>query len=276
MGEECAKILSEMSDDIKLEQELKRIFKPSDLSEVTNRWELAMKRLSNGTTTSGEVRDLALKIQERTGVDLIKESRLAQLSMDIAWDIRGANLFGLVQDVKNDGIVKWALKSAGKIFADKESVARANTIRNIFWVPKDAKIEWLNRAILETKFSKNDTKAITEIAKKLQSNQPLTEVQTKNLVTIQKLMEEKMTTKQVENFRKNLPNAEIGRWLTSKNTQEPAVAMANTGKKFDENFRKISEKRMKKMKTAISKNKAYFLKYKPKQELIDFVKKNLI
>lgn len=37
MGEECAKILSEMSDDIKLEQELKRIFKPSDLSEVTNR-----------------------------------------------------------------------------------------------------------------------------------------------------------------------------------------------------------------------------------------------
>ena len=64
---------------------------------------------------------------------------------------------------------------------------------------------------METKFSKNDTKIITEIAKKLQNNQPLTEVQTKNLVTIQKLMEEKMTTKQVENFRKNLPNAEIGR-----------------------------------------------------------------
>ena len=64
---------------------------------------------------------------------------------------------------------------------------------------------------METKFSKNDIKAITEIAKKLQNNQPLTEVQTKNLVTIQKLMEEKMTTKQVENFRKNLPNAEIGR-----------------------------------------------------------------
>lgn len=142
-------------------------------------------------------------------------------------------------------------------------------------MPKAAKIEWLNRAILETKFSKNDTKIITEIAKKLQNNQPLTEVQTKNLVTIQKLMEEKMTTKQVENFRKNLPNAEIGRWLTSKNTQEPAVAMANAGKKFDENFRKISEEKMAKMKTAISKNKAYFLKYKPKQELIYFVKKEL-
>ncbi len=37
MGENYTKILSEMSDDIKLEQELKRIFKPSDLSEVTNR-----------------------------------------------------------------------------------------------------------------------------------------------------------------------------------------------------------------------------------------------
>ncbi len=42
-----------------------------------------MKRISNGTTTSGEVRDLALKIQERTGIDLIKEARLAQMSMDI-------------------------------------------------------------------------------------------------------------------------------------------------------------------------------------------------
>lgn len=84
MGEEYTKILSEMSDDIKLQKELDRIFKPSDIDGVTNRGELAMKRISNGTTTSGEVRDLAIKIQERTGVDLIKESRLAQLSMDIA------------------------------------------------------------------------------------------------------------------------------------------------------------------------------------------------
>jgi|GEM_PF-6530865 hypothetical protein len=57
-----------------------------------------MKRLSNGTTTSGEARNLALKIQERTGVDLIKESRLAQLSMDIVGDIRGQNLFGILQE----------------------------------------------------------------------------------------------------------------------------------------------------------------------------------
>ena len=153
MGEEYTKILSEMSDDIKLQKELDRIFKPSDIDGVTNRGELAMKRISNGTTTSGEVRDLAIKIQERTGVDLIKESRLAQLSMDIAWDIRGANLFGVGSrcekrwNRKMSPQIRWknfcrqreepkvlcrTLKSAGKIFADKESVARANTIRNIF------------------------------------------------------------------------------------------------------------------------------------------------
>jgi len=83
MGEEYTKILSEMSDDIKLQKELDRIFKPSDIDGVTNRGELAMKRISNGTTTSGKVRDLAIKIQERTGIDLIKEARLAQMSMDI-------------------------------------------------------------------------------------------------------------------------------------------------------------------------------------------------
>lgn len=88
MGEEYTKILAEMSDDIKLQKELDRIFKPSDLDGVTNRGELAMKRISNGTTTSGEVRDLALKIQERTGIDLIKEARLAQMSMDIVGDTR--------------------------------------------------------------------------------------------------------------------------------------------------------------------------------------------
>ena len=98
MGEEYTKILAEMSDDIKLQKELDTIFKSSDLDGVTNRGELAMKRISNGTTTSGEVRDLALKIQERTGVDLIKESRLAQLSMDIVGDIRGQNLFGILQE----------------------------------------------------------------------------------------------------------------------------------------------------------------------------------
>lgn len=88
MGEEYTKILSEMSDDIKLQKEIERIFKPSSTDGVTNRGELAMKRISNGTTTSGEVRDLALKIQERTGIDLIKEARLAQMSMDIVGDTR--------------------------------------------------------------------------------------------------------------------------------------------------------------------------------------------
>ena len=57
-----------------------------------------MKRLSNGTTTSTEARDLAMRIQERTGIDLIKESRLRQLAMDIAGDKRGDTFFGALKE----------------------------------------------------------------------------------------------------------------------------------------------------------------------------------
>lgn len=56
-----------------------------------------MKRLAKGTTTSSEVRNLALKVKEMTGIDLIKESRLRQLSMDIAGDKRAGDLFGYLQ-----------------------------------------------------------------------------------------------------------------------------------------------------------------------------------
>ena len=86
-----------------------------------------MKRLSNGTTTSSEVRDLALKIQERTGVDLIQTSRLAQLSMDIVGDQRGNTLFGVINDVK-DGLASGIWKNTKKALVNKQSVARANTI----------------------------------------------------------------------------------------------------------------------------------------------------
>ncbi len=158
-------------------------------------------------------------------------------------------------------------------------MARANTIKNIIGVPKDVKISGLNNAILSTKFSKNDTTIIKKIAENISQNKPLTEIQTKNLITIKKLIEEKLPQSEVEKFRQFLPNKDIGKGLTSINKKEPIVAMSGnngkTSKKFDENFRKISEEKMAKMKTAISKNKAYFLKYKPKQELVDFVKKEL-
>ncbi len=52
---------------------------------------------------------------------------------------------------------------------------------------------------------------IKKIAEKISQNKPLTEIQTKNLITIKKLVEEKIPQKEVENFRKTLPNAEIGR-----------------------------------------------------------------
>ncbi len=52
---------------------------------------------------------------------------------------------------------------------------------------------------------------IIDIAKNLKNHTPLTKTQSKNLVTIQKLVEEKIPQKEVENFRKTLPNAEIGR-----------------------------------------------------------------
>ena len=42
-----------------------------------------MKRLTNGTTTGGEARILAEKIRKEYGVDLIQESRLRQMAMDL-------------------------------------------------------------------------------------------------------------------------------------------------------------------------------------------------
>lgn len=42
-----------------------------------------MKRLANGTTTSGEARALAKLIKEKFGFDLIREARLRQASMEI-------------------------------------------------------------------------------------------------------------------------------------------------------------------------------------------------
>ena len=90
-------------------------------------------------------------------------------------------------------------------------MARANTIKNIIGVPKDVKISGLNNAILETKFSNNDTAMIKKIAEKISQNKPLTEIQTKNLITIKKLIEEKLPQSEVEKFRKTLPNYNVGK-----------------------------------------------------------------
>ena len=272
MGEEYTKILAEMSDDIKLQKELDRIFKPSDLDGVTNRGELAMKRISNGTTTSGEVRDLALKIQERTGIDLIKEARLAQMSMDIVGDTRWANLFGIIKDGKN-GVIKSALDMGRNLVANKEVVARANTIKNILWVPKDTNITWLNQAISEIKFSKNDIKMIVDIAKNLQNKTPLTKMQSKNLITIQKLVEEKIPQKEVENFQKTLPNYNLGKGLESKAEIEPVVAMGNASKRFDESLRKFSEEKFKELQNAIIHKKDYIIRHSVAPKTQEFLLK---
>lgn len=173
-----------------------------------------MKRLSNGTTTSGEVRELALKIQERTGVDLIKESRLAQLFMDIVWDIRGQNLFGILQDTADKGILKGVGKTASKLLISKEKVARANTAK--FLSNADTNIFKKTQAIL--KAAKNpvpsevlwilrlkdlNVKKIENIYEKLSSGGKLTAAQTNFLRNmIQK-------NKQHEGLYNTAP---IGRW----------------------------------------------------------------
>lgn len=121
-----AKILEEMSWDIKLKYDLDKVFK-AWLDEVGNRWELAMKRLAKWTTTSSDVRNLALKIKERTWIDLIKEARLRQLVMDLAWDNRWASLFWVIQSGKRWMIGYWVTKAKEFTPFSKEKTAIART-----------------------------------------------------------------------------------------------------------------------------------------------------
>lgn len=121
-------ILKEMSEDIKLRQSLNKIFKAWEW-EVGNRWELAMKRLASGTTTSSDVRSLALKVKEKTGIDLIKEARLRQLAMDIVWDDRWETLFNVIWRWKAGLIEKWYEKIIWitPLSKEKTSIKRAWT-----------------------------------------------------------------------------------------------------------------------------------------------------
>ena len=70
-----------------------------------------MKRLANGTTTSGEARALALKIKDKYGIDLIKEARLRQMAMDLVGDERGSTLFGAIARGKR-GIINYAIEKS--------------------------------------------------------------------------------------------------------------------------------------------------------------------
>lgn len=122
---EYAKILDSMSDDIKLSNEVKRVFWIDDMwNPVWNRGELVMKRLANGTTTGGEARTLAKQIFDRYGIDLVKEARLRQMAMDLVWDDRWHTLFGAIARGKS-GIMDLAIqKTLGKI-VNKEWVVRS-------------------------------------------------------------------------------------------------------------------------------------------------------
>lgn len=122
---EYKKILDSMSEDIKLSNDIKRVFGIDDAGNpVWNRGEMVMKRLANGTTTGGEARLLAKQIFDRYGIDLVKEARLRQMAMDLVWDARGQTLFGAITRGKS-GIVDLVMqKTLGKI-VNKEWVVRS-------------------------------------------------------------------------------------------------------------------------------------------------------
>lgn len=121
-----AEIMKWLSDDIVTKNELERIFQPSEW--VTNRWEMAMKRLSSWTTTGSEVKRIAKIIKDRTGVDLINEARVRQLTMDIVWDERWKTFFWAIGESADKGVpwlIKDTLKWAGRLalWANKEKLA---------------------------------------------------------------------------------------------------------------------------------------------------------
>ncbi len=156
-------------------------------------------------------------------------------------------------------------------------MARANTIKNIIGVPKDVKISGLNNAILSTKFSKNDTAMIKKIAEKISQNKPLTEIQTKNIITIKKLIEEKLPQSEVEKFRQILPHKDVGKGLTSINKKEPVMAMSgntgNTSKKFDENFKKFADDKFAEIQKATEENKNFTIRHSISKKTKNFLLK---
>ena len=156
LPEEYAKVLDSMSEDIKLSNEIKRLFWIDDnWNPIWNRWELVMKRLANGTTTGWEARILAKQIYDRYWIDLIKEARLRQMAMDLVWDARWQTLFWVIKWGKQ-GIIDKALEyTVGKI-VNKEKLVR--------WI---AKGKWEQVKNTEPIYMPNAfRKAMSEEAKK--------------------------------------------------------------------------------------------------------------
>lgn len=128
LPKEYREILGKMEEEIKMKQDIKRVFGIDDKGNpVRNIGEWAMKRLANGTTTSGEARALAKLIKEKFGFDLIREARLRQASMEIVWDPRAASLFDVLSDPK-----KWLKNTIQEWLVDKKSTAM-----KLAWTGKD-------------------------------------------------------------------------------------------------------------------------------------------
>ena len=124
LPEEYKKIMTSLAEDIKLKDDIQRLFGIADDGKlVGNRGELVMKRLTSGTTTGGESRNLAMKIMDKYGVDLIQEARLRQIAMDLVGDARWQTLFWVIKGGKQ-GIIDKAIEyTAGKL-VNKEKVIR--------------------------------------------------------------------------------------------------------------------------------------------------------
>lgn len=161
LPEEYAKVLDSMSEDIKLSNEIKRVFGIDDAGNpVWNRGEMVMKRLANGTTTGGEARTLAKQIFDRYWIDLIKEARLRQMAMDLVWDSRWQTLFWVIKwgkqgiidktleyaagkIVNKEKLVKWLARGKGEVVKKQEPLytpnafrkAMAEEFRKPLWLP---------------------------------------------------------------------------------------------------------------------------------------------
>lgn len=130
---EYAKVMKQMFDDIKLKDNIDRVFQ---VSNEGNRWELAMKRLVTWTTTTWDARRVAMDIEKRTWIDLINEARLRHLSMKLNWDTKADDLFSVIKDSSKTWITKDVLKYIWKkTFFNPEELA-LNRTKISSWIKK--------------------------------------------------------------------------------------------------------------------------------------------
>jgi hypothetical protein len=121
---EYAKILDSMSEDIKLSDDMRRLFWIDDQgNQVWNRGELLMKRILNGPTTGWEAKKLADQILKKYWIDFTRQARLRQLAMDLVWDDRAKTFFQAAQEWKSSLVDTVLQKTIGKV-VNKEWVMR--------------------------------------------------------------------------------------------------------------------------------------------------------